>query len=470
MLRGVQKFFDFEINDFRSNCKFFFVILILKIIVLLGIYRIQINPNYWGIANMYGDSYSYIRGYENLLTQGEYGLPIRMPFVGLIYFLARIFYSQNTSASIQVIFQILLNVLATLLLGRLAYEYTKKKISFYLAIFFSIIFLRISYYDITLLSESQAYSFSIIFIYFYFHYLKNKRRNYLLYAVLSLNFLVGLKNYFFLLYVFLCIIDIQLFSFRNLKIWLISFVIFFFPWMIRNFIKYEKIIPFQMDTKGGYEISFSENYMDIISLFGYTYDFYFFLDSKEKNDPKFQVQFLEYLLKNNHLLDEEIKEEIDSLYLIIENKKITKAIELSENNEYNRALKKIKNILVQKNKFRLNFYTIFIKGHAKNSIKLIFTRIVNIIPNANFFVKLIKLINVLLYFLLLGFYLFYYFFFEKDYLMRILFCIPIYLFVFFTFIISREEHRYFYLSYPTMIVVGIKQILKIKEYLNQNNL
>lgn len=84
---------------------------------------------------------------------------------------------------------------------------------------------------------------------------------------------------------------------------------------------------------------------------------------------------------------------------------------------------------------------------------MIIKGIVNFIPHNGISFKIVRIANILVYLLLLFFY------FRLICIKRFKFegetfflVIPTYVILFFFLIIPREEHRYFYISYPWLIL------------------
>ncbi len=261
-----------------------FIIKLSSIIYLQYLEKCQlIIPGKDNIFSYSGDAFSYINPWENLITRGIYSLdgntPYagRMPFVGLPYFIFRVFSPKDTALNLMIILQLLVSSIATFYMCKLferifypinrLYERITFSKYFWGFLIFSVLSFYVTHFDYYLLSESLAISFLCLFSYHYYIYLSEKRNNnQLLRAGFFLSLTALWKPYFGLLYVPLAVEILWHSLWKNrqaiksaLKKTFISCLIVFLPlmvmdlpWLLRNIVTFNKFIPFQMDIYASY--------------------------------------------------------------------------------------------------------------------------------------------------------------------------------------------------------------------------
>lgn len=219
-----------------------------------------------------GDSFSYIDPIENYINKGEYYFinfqeektyAGRVPHYAIPYYLLRLIFDQPVALDIFILFQILFESFAAVLLANLVFKLTRSKHFFW----FSLAFSAISYYYLhfSLIPISDSLACSAVFIasyYFYKFYESGYTRNKLWY--LSSFFLVyAMILRPFVIFLALAIGLIMLIRFRRDLVFLLKkamvpvgfAALMLLPWIIRNYARFERFIPLQQDQYAGYGIN-----------------------------------------------------------------------------------------------------------------------------------------------------------------------------------------------------------------------
>jgi len=183
----------------------------------------------------------------------------------LIYFLARDdIIAYNVTAALQ----ILLVSIATLFLANLCYQLCLDvSQSRTLALSAGIIFLILAslsmhtlHFDGAMLSDGPAISFLSLFIFYYYRYLSMGKHSSLdfIWSSIFLAMTCLWRPYFVLLYPVIIVFELyrskRIFessSLRNILLFVTPIVLLDFPWIIRNYITFERFIPAQSDIYAG---------------------------------------------------------------------------------------------------------------------------------------------------------------------------------------------------------------------------
>ena len=247
----------------------FLFILITKLIWILFInnhFKSKSSIGYF-IAISGADTHSYIQPIENYIETGNYGMmlgeftpfqnhteevfypTIRTPHYGILYFLFRIFFTQQWSFELLAFLQLIVEVFAILAFSSLIYDRTHNKRAYYLGLFFLTFSTWVTFYASEIMTESLTCSFIIFSLYFFNAWLRKKKNTSLLltgffmsYAILMKPFLIPWLICFF--------ISILLTSssfkviLKNLLVFSTSFLILLAPWIIRNYRATGEIIVF----------------------------------------------------------------------------------------------------------------------------------------------------------------------------------------------------------------------------------
>lgn len=254
----------------------FLVILIIKLLSLTFLITIsqKYNPDkFFGIASYAGDAGSYIDPMENYITKGKFSYSgndhtvYRTPYYGIPYFFFRLFLNKTGALSSIVILQFLLEILSIFLLFKLVSNLFKSRWGPYLFLAFVLVSFHTSDFTYRILSESLSMSFLIISIYLFYHFIKNQKIKHLLIGGLFFAFTVLLKPYFGLFYL---AFGLSLLFFHKEKPWpqslsvvskqsVLFFLPLFFlslPWTIRNYIHFDRLIPFNEYAFDELELSY----------------------------------------------------------------------------------------------------------------------------------------------------------------------------------------------------------------------
>lgn len=221
----------------------------------------------YGIAVMIGDSPSYIEPMENYIVNGKYeyaGVTIgRIPYLGVLYYPFRILFSKNIALSIIVIFQLLMESVSIYFLARLSILITGSIKAFIITTLVFLIYLTITSYSVTIMTESFSISFLSMYLYSYYKFLKfNRDKIYIVksgfFLALSSIFRPFLLPIYFLVFIEELLYYLKNFRYYSLKRMLVNtlyfvapIIIISAPWSIRNYMISKRFIPFQ-EPYGGY--------------------------------------------------------------------------------------------------------------------------------------------------------------------------------------------------------------------------
>jgi hypothetical protein len=488
----------------KGIIKGIFIIIIIFIIKLISIIYLQylgrcqlVIPGKDNLFSYSGDAFSYINPWENLITKGIYSLdgntPYagRMPFVGLPYFLFRLFSAKDTSLNLLIIFQLLVSSIATFYMCKLfekvfyQINHRLQKITyskyFWGFLIFSLISFYVTHFDYYVLSESLAISFLCLFSYHYYIYLAEKRSNkQLVQAGFFLSLTALWKPYFGLLFVPVAaeLLWVSLCGKRQgvksgLKKTFISCLIVFLPmivmdlpWILRNAITFHKFIPFQIDIYANYSYpEWYKYYRTFVKKIGESIVFWdkrsFACYFEDFNHLECEYKLPSRLL-GKHLTEEKIEKQ-KKLFLRLKNNSGDTALQRV-------VIQGFKDLSEDFKKDHPYTYWLIprimhVKAFLFHSGSYYFP-VRRDSPCFHIFHQGVKLFQSLLYYMCLIFgtigLLIILNFRRNTYMFAF---IPLFLIVFFPVILMASEFRYFHPAYPFLSLGFLYGLFKIKEKL-----
>lgn len=445
-----------------------FIIKLFSVLYLIHLSKCDNPEEFLGIACMSGDANSYITPIDNYLNEGEYYFESakagRMPYVGLVYLPLRLLFSKSIALSIFVLLQVLIGSIATYFTAKLCENLIENRKTFWLYIFLSSISLHVTIFDYYILSESFGISFICLFAYHYHKFLSYSRNNK---QLLITGFFLALAILFkpFLSLLFLLIgVEFILYEYQNkgekyLKnisksVLFICFPLLILnaPWTIRNYIQFDKIIPFQQDISAGY--NYSQATLAVASFIETIGESVVFWDKRSagcyfipKKEIPCEYQFPKRIF-NSALTMNQI-EEAKNLYLKYQ-KNPSDSLEKLTVFKFNRLSEIYKKehpffyycitpiILTQKFLIHSGSYYLPIKKDSECYQP---------------YQWIIKLSQSLMYYLTLVFgFIGIVFLFRKNLKSFIILTIPIYLIIIFPLYFQKTEWRYFHPAYPFLLI------------------
>ncbi|HYC86563.1 MAG TPA: hypothetical protein VEB86_15125 [Chryseosolibacter sp.] len=226
-----------------------------------------------------GDTKTYFLPVENLLSRGAYAPDYRMPGYGIIYFGLRSVTPEPVAQNLLIMLQLATSALATFCLAKLLYLVTKRDLVFYVTFFLFGLSMKSTYWDLALLTESFALSTIIFAAYFFILWTETRKNRNIVLSGFFLTWLIFLRPAY--LPVLLIVVAGVLLVGYRLHAWpwkrtvlaagifLTPFIFFDGLWIVRNFQKYERIIPL---TKTIYYPELEQSYegalMDFVIAYG----------------------------------------------------------------------------------------------------------------------------------------------------------------------------------------------------------
>ena len=217
-----------------------------------------------------GDTFSYTGAMENFIEKGSYFFfngkenvyAGRLPHYSLPYLFFRTFLDQESTYNLLVVFQLIIECIATYYLVILFFYLTSNKLFSYLLLCICLVTSNFTQFAAYISPESLSCSLLILSIYSYHQYLNHSSKIKLLIVGTFIGLLTTLKAYFIILFLPIgihFILDIKKLTKQTLqcaieKSILVAMPIFLMllPWTLRNYIRYEKIIPLQINATAGY--------------------------------------------------------------------------------------------------------------------------------------------------------------------------------------------------------------------------
>ncbi len=269
----------------------FLVVLLLRLLTILYFnYFSHLNHPNIETGCLYttgGDTREYIVPWENLIKDGTFSLdgvqPYagRSPFVGLPYFLFRLFLDRKLALEMVALLQILFSSIATVLMAEVAKKIydlgVQNKTINPKGVFWGIIIMSslstyISFHDSAILSDSVSNSSLCLFLYFHYKYLsESSSQKHLLLSGIFLAISSLWRPYFVLLYLPAAIgilfyswkadkkISLQGMS-KKMFIFIMPLLLMDAPWVIRNILTHKRIIIFY-ETKSFFTPSNPEGFI-----------------------------------------------------------------------------------------------------------------------------------------------------------------------------------------------------------------
>lgn len=219
-----------------------------------------------------GDHNSYVGAMENYKKTGSYffiqmnGDTVRAgrsPHFGMPYFVARTFFSPETSCDVLSLVSILLDSFAILCVAILAFSFANRKyLAFFLALLLGAASTYVSHWSINTVPDSPAASLIMIGIYFFWkvNIQDEKIKRHLFLLSFFFSWAIALRPYLSIIVAIFAIAF--LFQMRKRKkmtvlpkyiiICSIPLLCFVAPWATRNYSIFGKFLPFQQDMYAGY--------------------------------------------------------------------------------------------------------------------------------------------------------------------------------------------------------------------------
>lgn len=225
----------------------------------------EVAGSRWG--NTGGDSFSYIGAMENYVTYGRYyfinerGDTVnagRLPHYALPYYIFRQFFPPALALDAFVLFQLMVESIAIICLALLACRVIRKKWCYYASLAISVIGLYITVWSYNTFTDALTANLLIIAALLYYRYLYSSLPKHLLQFSIVLGIAVCLRPYLILLYILVGLVEMCL-AYSNVKhllrrgaLMVLPLILLLSPWVIRNYIVMNKVIPFQQDIYAGY--------------------------------------------------------------------------------------------------------------------------------------------------------------------------------------------------------------------------
>ena len=419
-----------------------------------------------------GDDGQYIGYSENLYQTGEYFYDFRnsgnkdyffrMPGITFLYYPIRFIFNQTITINIVVIIQVLFSTLSIFKFIELINKYFK--VNNLLFLFFSVFYAYTAYLDASLMTESLALSSLLLCIYFIDKALcleeKKLIQKYLLIGGLFLTWLIFLRPYmvpFLLVFSGYVLFKKRIFY---MLFFILPFLVVDGAWLIRNFQNHNEFVFLQKSLnwheKGTKILSSKINF---IKSFGFksvyfeenTHAAWF---NNRFEAPSIKIPPNSIFPKRTFVGDLSIDSLIKARSLMhqVVDESLDIKLRINSNIESSRILDKFVNVLKKENPFEyyiFNRFRIFLIFIETNTPKLFLhgPYPFNIILSSldllfNILFKYIGLVALVLFL-----------FRSKSISYLILFLsVPIYLFILFPFILRIDESRFFYLSYPFLIL------------------
>jgi len=484
-LSKIDRIYNFE------NKKLFFSLFIFTFVIKLILcyyisYNIKCSLKEYNfptiIAIPWGDTGTYFEPIDNFLEKGEYYREFknkyykgkigdfyyytgRGPYYGVIYFLFRIFFPKYVSYDLVVLFQIILESLSVIYLSLLSFRILNNKIAFFVTYFLYLFNFSTTFWSILLMTESLSVSFLIFSIYYFYDYLKNKKIKSFILSSIYMSFVVLLKPYFGLIYIFIGIAFFfeRSLSFkvilRKLFVYFLPLIVLSAPYTVRNYIRFGIFKPFS-DPGGGYLYTDAHlTYRDFVKSWGGCFVNF---DPKcagcyfEFTNEKCDFTLPKYAICKGYSINDVIK--VRELYIRFQ-KNPSKQLEDSVVKSFNNLI----NLYKQNCPFNY---------HVLSRIRLLKETLIH---SGSYYLPirkdlkcykdyqiLIKLYQSFLYYLVLIFgFIGLLLLIKKDIRNFIIISIPIYLILFFPLGIRSTEARYFNVPSHPILIIGVTYIILI---------
>lgn len=277
-----------------NNKTVFILIATIKIVFLVIFLLSKDIKDINSIPIFVGDSGSYIDPVEHLMSSGNYvsynsyGTAVyagRMPYYGFIYLLFRVLFSKSISLLLMVLLQIILDLMACFILFKIIKKFV------FLGNWLNFIVvcilgsgLYLSSFAFSITPENISYSLLVFFLYYYLNYLRDRKIKTLFYFSIFLNLSIVLKPYYGLFLVLIAAemlmhyvkekkFKTKIFSLVKEQIILVStLLILLSPWTIRNYNKLNAFVPLQQNMQAGYYYDeTTQAFRDFVASWGGSY-------------------------------------------------------------------------------------------------------------------------------------------------------------------------------------------------------
>jgi hypothetical protein len=236
--------------------KFFWIILALIVRSILGIHLFVTQDELYfkGVYDTsYSDSFFYLHAVENFIKTGDYNPSYRMPGLGLLFYVLRLFFSIKQSINGILIIQILTAAVTVYYLALSLWLVSKDKLAFLICYFLFLISPFCMAYEFHPMSEPICTSLLIFYFYNLIQYDIQKRTSLLWIAGLCIVSAIFFRPVY-LPFIGLPFLIFAIRSVKNGIDWkgliklyrvVLPFLFFELLWVGHNFKKYDKFIPTQ---------------------------------------------------------------------------------------------------------------------------------------------------------------------------------------------------------------------------------
>ncbi len=273
MIRCLNKFL------FRKTDQWLFWIITslfikgLFFIFLLYKHDYTAIPGFWGGTG--GDTVSYLLPIENFIRNGDYSPDLRMPGYGILYLPFALLFNKALACNLLILLQYIIDALSVYPLALIALYVFKSNKAFYLTFYGYAISTYTSLFDNLLATESFTTSFLIFSVFFLLKSFQENNRNvkmHLFLAGLCFTETVFLRPVFIpLLIVYSVVLVIHFYQHLSIRSISLRIIILLCPlvffdglWIIRNYIRYSRIIPL---TKTIYSPQIENSYLGPLNSF-----------------------------------------------------------------------------------------------------------------------------------------------------------------------------------------------------------
>jgi hypothetical protein len=241
-----------KLNFKSSNYLFWiFLALLLKGIHFWSHVYLNYDINKPLLGHYTFDSNDYYGSMNNFYMNGVYSPDERMPGIGIIYLLFRLFFEHNTVLNILLVLQWIVTSVAAYVLCLLADRLSRKQSVFYILFFICTITHYLFVWDTFYLSEGFCISVFIFALWYLAKYYENPSNTYLFLSGTLLGWCCFMRPVFFLFYAVILLFLLVKFikekqSLKNIliKYFLVTsvFILFDSLWIIRNYKVNDRLI------------------------------------------------------------------------------------------------------------------------------------------------------------------------------------------------------------------------------------
>lgn len=260
-----------------DNFFWIFIALVVRAILGVHLFVTQDEVYFKGIYNtMHSDAYFYLHAVENFIKMGDYTPDSRMPGLGLLYYVLRLFFEVKGAINGLIVIQLFTAAIAVYYLALTLWSITNNKKAFLFCYFLSLISPLCMAYEFHPMTESICTSLLIFYVYQLVQYHLHEQKKSLWIAGLC----IGSAIFFRPVYLPLIALPLGYWLLGNFKLnfnWkkLISFYPVFIPflifdliWINVNFKKHQKFIPLQPSLYILDEASVRINLFKLLAAYG----------------------------------------------------------------------------------------------------------------------------------------------------------------------------------------------------------